>query len=223
MKISILLPILAAGASKRPKKNQDERNVERFVASQVTNQCLNQVPSLGGKFEATNTGISGAIVLTDYSDYTDCKHVVQADSSCQEIIVNYRSVAVEYGNRCVYDSFRFGWTGSNGFDVTPGRCSCFGDGCDFNLDYDDYYDDYYNDEYEYTIFQSDEAIGPDSFSVNSNTFTFYFKADSSIDGGHVIIDWECVEQATTTTDFTTTPTTTTSTTTTQGTTAPAIE
>ena len=93
MKLSTLLPILAAG--KPDKRKEEDRSVERFVASQVTNQCSDQVPSLGGDFDAINNGLSGTIILNNYFDNTNCKHVVQADSSCEEIRINYQSVAIE--------------------------------------------------------------------------------------------------------------------------------
>ena len=209
MKLSILLPILAAGQNKRLKKKKEgNRSVgERFVASDVTAQCLSQVPNSGGSFQVTNNGSRGEIRLENYTDNTTCKHVVQAEQSCTEIRINYRSVAVEEEEDCGYDSFRFGWTGTNGFDVTPSKCHCFGDGCSTLLTYEyenSYYD--YTSTYEYE-FGNDHAanIGPDSITVNANTFTFFFRSDSSIDQGHVILDWECVGQN----DYTTTTRTTT--------------
>ena len=36
-------------------------------------------------------------------------------------------------------------------------------------------------------------LGPDTFSVESNTFTFYFDSDNSYANGHVVFDWECVD------------------------------
>ena len=189
MKLSTLLPILAAGAKKQQKeKNQGDRSVERFVASRVTTQCSAQVPSLGGTFDAPNDGFSGAIILNDYPNETECKHVVQADSSCSEIKIQYRSFAVEIDSDCVYDSFRFGWTGTNGFDVTPGRCGCFGDGCFGSFDY---VDDYFEDDYMQDYVLQYGMLGLDSFSVDSNAFTFYFSSDRGIANGHVIIDWCC--------------------------------
>ena len=83
------------------------------------------------------------------------------------------------------------WAGIDGFDVTPGRCSCFGDGCFADLEYYDY------GPLDY-IGESDEALlGPDSFSINSNTFTFYLKTDEMIDAGHIIFNWECTPTTTT--------------------------
>ena len=201
MKLSITLPILTAGA----KKNKEgDRSVDRFVTSEVTNQCSDQVPRRGGDFDTPNQGSYGAIILNDYPDGLDCKHVVQAESSCEEINIQYRSIGVELDSDCDYDSFRFSWTGAHGLTVTPGRCSCFGDGCYSNFDYEDYYF-----EGETNL----HMIGPDSLSVDSNTFTFYFESDSSIANGHVVIDWECVRYSTTTSTTTTTTTTTSRTTT----------
>ena len=190
MKLSTFLPILAVAEKPKKEKKGGDRSVERFVPSEVTNLCSDQVPSLGGDFEAINNGLSGAISLNNYSDFTDCKHVIQADGSCEAIQIKYRSIAVEFGGEtCRYDSFRFGWTGSDGFDVTPGRCNCFGDGCDTELDIGVVH--WWNDD------STTPIVGPNCFSIDSNNFTFYFKTDHSIHDGHVIFDWECVERGTT--------------------------
>ena len=134
MKLPILLPIFVAGANKRSKKKEGNRDVgERFIASGVNEQCLNQVPNSGGTFQATNQGSRGGIKLEDYPNLINCKHVVQAEPSCEEIRINYRSVAVESSRGCYFDSFRFGWIGTNGFDVTPPKCHCFGDGCNSSV------------------------------------------------------------------------------------------
>ena len=195
MKLTTLLPILAADAQKHRKKKEN-RSVERFIASEVTNQCSDQVPSLGGGFESINSGLSGEISLTDYPNHTNCKQVVQADSSCEQIRIQYRNVAVEDSHICELDSFRFGWTDNNGFQVTPARCSCFGDGCDgqFLESYSYFY--YTTERYDLEYDQS--LLGPNTFVLNSNSFTFYFTADYNTEKGHVIFDWECVEAASTT-------------------------
>ena len=134
-----------------------------------------------------------------------CMHVVVADSSCSQIEIQYRSVAVEPVSDCSYDSFGLGWSGPNGFDITPGRCGCFGDGCSgsFNYDnFDDYFAQYFEDQTDVML---EDLLGPDNMSVDSNTFTFYFQSDLLTANGHVIIDWQCL------TPTTTTPITTTST------------
>ena len=85
-----------------------------------------------------------------------------------------------------------------GFVATPRRCNCFGDGCDTLaiLAYKDYYNDYFTHEYDMFNGQTDEEqLGPSSFSVNSNSFTFFFIADTNHLNGHVIFDWECVESS----------------------------
>ena len=121
------------------------------------------------------------------------------DSSCQEIKINYQSVAVESELECEFDNFRFGWPSPNGFEVTPPRCHCFGDGCQSTaIAYDlvDYYsvtDDYVDNYIFNNMTQIGGNVGEDGFSFNSNTFTFFFKSDWIIDGGHVIFDWECVK------------------------------
>ena len=184
MIISTILPILAVSANQKwIEKNKEQRSVDRFVASDVTEECSNQVPRSGWTFETTNNESSGEIRLNNYSNGIDCKHVVQA--SCQEnflIKIEYHSIAVETSDYCLYDSFRFEWPGTNGSEVTPPRCHCYGDGCNkapqFGFD-------------EEAKFASN--IGPSSFLVNSNTFTFFFYSDESLHRGHVNFDWKCVE------------------------------
>ena len=212
MKLSVFLPILASGESKRDKKQEGDKSVKRaFVASEVTNQCSTVVSNLGGRFDTPilnpdRPQSSGRLILWDYPENFNCKHVVQADSTCEEIEISYRTIAVEPSwPFCGYDSFRFGWAGVNGFDVTPGRCSCFGGGCFSEFDGIE----------EYFGGRSDAStLGPDTFSVDSNNFTFYFESDHSGAKGHVGFDWECVRYRTTTTTTTTTRRTTTSTATT---------
>ena len=54
---------------------EKERTTERFVASEVTNECSEQVNNLGGFF---STYPGNRITLTNYTNNIDCKHVVQA-------------------------------------------------------------------------------------------------------------------------------------------------
>ena len=202
MKLSIIIPILSAGANKQNENKKGSRSVERFVASEVTNDCSEQVPAKGGVFLTSGNGSNGEINLEKYPTNINCKHVVQASSSCSEIRIQLRSVATEM--YCNSDFFRFGWTGTNGsFDTTPARCGCFGDGCYYKDNYSDYAYYYFMDYVESG--QIAESIGPDSLTVNSNTFTFYFKSDAyiSIINSHIIFDWECVKYSTTTTTTTT--------------------
>ena len=76
---------------------------------------------------------------------------------------------------------------------------CFGDGCQSTaIAYDlvDYYsvtDDYVDNYIFNNMTHFGGNVGEDGFSINSNTFTFFFKSDWIIDGGHVIFDWECVK------------------------------
>ena len=177
MKLSIILPVYAASVSTK-QKNEDEVDQDRSVTQNwVTEECSEQVSKLGGSFEATNIeGFLGTINLDQYPNDASCKHLVRADSRCKEIIIKYRSVAVEstaYSKTCHHDSFQFVW-----FDevndskvVTPARCRCFGEGCVVNSDWFDdsvsSYVEHYEDYYE-------EQLGPTEYSVISNSFTFIF-------------------------------------------------
>ena len=60
MKFSSFLPILTAA---NRKKTSDRKVSEPFVASEVTQQCSDQVPNLGGIFETTNNGSNGTFKL----------------------------------------------------------------------------------------------------------------------------------------------------------------
>ena len=216
MKTLTILPILAAGANK--KNENDERGYDGWGQtsdiSQYSEECSQQVPSRNGIFETANYGTSGEITLDEYSHQLRCKHDVQADSSCSEIKISYRSIAVmmDYGfPMCAIDGFRFGWTDNEtgDFSLTPLRCDCFGDGCD-----DDDFGDYFLGEYDgidHDDYYQDQHVGPDEFTIKSNSFTLYFETAWAVPWtnhrGHVILDWECV--ATITTTATTTSTTTT--------------
>ena len=205
MKISNFLPILAAAGNKRQKMKKDEKSVDRINYSAITEECTNQVPSLDGTFETTNNGFSGEINLDNYPNNALCKHVIQAHSRCSEIKIQYRSVGVEPNAKCIYDSFHFGRNSGNGFEVTEPACKCFGDGCQTSGVY--LWDDYDLTNYFQDFDQnSDYVFDLETFVVDSNTFTFYFKSDGSLSGGHVIIEWECPEGPTTTTTTTTTTT-----------------
>ena len=173
------------------------------------------VPSKNGIFETANFGTSGEITLDEYKPRLRCKHDVLADTSCSEIKISYRSIAVmmDYiSPTCPIDGFRFGWTDNEtgNFSVTPPRCNCFGDGCTLNPELE-YYFDYAKNNRFYDDYQ-DQHLGPEELTINSNSFTLYFESSPLFDnGGHVILDWECVATTTTTTTSTSTTISTTST------------
>ena len=227
MKSLTILPLLAVAAS----SNYDvERGFDGYGGfssiSDYTAECSNQVPSKGGVFEAPNYGTSGELTLDKYPNKLRCKHVVQADDSCSVIKISYRDIAVNvdpYPNTmtgsggCDLDNFRFGW-GQN--KLTPPRCNCFGDGCSHDVMSDSF--DIINDKNNFP----NKHLGPTEFTIASNSFTFYFESimmwkrgpnferiPFSVDG-HVILDWECVENEMTTTTLEPTTTATTATTTT---------
>ena len=212
MKNLTILPLLAAGANKN-KNKVDERGYNGWGKtsdiSEYSGECSSQVPSRGGIFETTNFGTHGEITLDKHSTYLRCKHVIQADSSCPDIKVSYRSVAImmDYGSdSCMYNGFRLGWTDdeTDDFSATPLRCNCFGDGCNHS-DFA-YYFDYANNHYYYDSYQ-DQHLGPQELTINSNSFTLYFESGRYFPDGHVILDWECVFPPTTTTTTTSTTTT----------------
>ena len=230
MKLLKFLPLFAVNAGKKEKnKNVDKIVTEDrseylydYYAAQFLNQCSDQVPTLGGSFVTVNNGLSGELRLETYPEFVKCKHVVQANVNCRQIEVSYRSVAVEPASRCGSDRFFIDWPGVDPRSPEYERmkspiCGCFGDGCDMGL-YDGtngYYDPDYVYQYEIGHPESPFHFGEfdDVFTMNSNTFTFFFESNYAWnwDGhGHVIIDWECVDLATTTstTTTTTTPTTT---------------
>ena len=205
MKLPTFLPILAAVASQQQNQKEREIFIGWFEPSEVANQCSEQVPELGGVFETSNEGSHGAIILNDYPANVNCKHVVEARSDCGEIKIQYRSVAVVdfladvhpvQSYYCRYsDFFRFGWPKPNSFHVTPASCGCFGDGCDTLKNY-------------FTDNLIDTFAGhsdPGSVSVDSNTFTFYFKSGPARNSNfRVVLDWECVKDAAAPTITTTT-------------------
>ena len=197
---SSFLPILAISAKKRKKYvERSERgpfDTNGFQTSSDYRQCSDQITAKGGIFETTNDGLHGQVKLENYPNHIKCNHVIQAAESCSAIRVSYQSIAVQDRYKCKFDQFRFGWPGPNGFNVTPPRCDCFGDGCSSLTYYGNPWQDYSYD-YSWTGVTGDLA-DTDGFSVNSNTFTFYFRSNSFFSAGHVIFDWECLDQEVTT-------------------------
>ena len=118
MRLSTFLPILAAAENKQKVNEKEEKkSVERFLPQGWNRHCSNQIPKLGGNFEATNNGSSGTVNLTDYPDGAWCKHIVRADRSCKKIHIQYRSVAVQASRYCPWVGFRFGWVDENAEDL----------------------------------------------------------------------------------------------------------
>ena len=188
MKLSTIFLALAASAN-RKSENDGEKSVNQdlFDVDQITKQCSEIVTSLGGTFETSNNGFRGKINLDNYPTSITCKHVVQADNSCEAIKISYESILIEPAlyDFCEFDGFRFGWTECANNLTTPARCNCFGGGCDDGAhyymkpwDYDDYVE---------------EQLGPTEFSINSNTFTFFFKSDGYLSYGHAVMNWECID------------------------------
>ena len=68
-------------------------------------------------------------------------------------------------------------------------------------------------------YYNNDLIKSDGITFNTNTFKFIFNSDDSWSGGHVHLEWECIEEAETTMEpWETTISTTTGTTTTEETT-----
>ena len=215
MKTLTTLPLYTASAINKVSERGYDGWGKVSDISQYSEDCSNLVPSKSGIFETTNLGTRGEITLDKYPLKIRCKHVVQADSSCSEIKISYRSIAVmsDYTyDTCDYDGFRFGWTDdeTDDFTATPLRCNCFGDGCDHDT-FDYFFD--YADNNDW-VNHRDQNLGPEEFTINSNSFTLYFESDHEWNGGHVILDWVCVEPPTTTTTTTSTEPTTSTTSTT---------
>ena len=208
MKTWTILPILAAGANKKNERGYEDWGKTSDI-SEYSEECLTQVPSKNGIFKTENFGTRGEIVLDEYSRGLRCKHDVQADSSCSEIKISYRSIAVMvpvFLPDCTIDGFRLSWTDNETGDlsVTPLRCNCFGDGCDHDYQLSGWFD------YVSNFIDSSQHLGPEEFTIKSNSFTLYFESLTQWhdDSGHVILDWECVATTTTTTTTTTSATTT---------------
>ena len=221
MKLSTVLPILAVSANKRRRNKDGDRRavgelIAPFVASNYPDQCSDQIPSLRNvfnpqpSFETTNDGTHGEIRLEHYPIDAHCRHVVQAVNNCKKIVVKYRSFSVERdtyaANLCGRDAFGFEWADANGSNVTPPMCDCYGDGCKSNLDFDE---GDYSEEYFANYWGTSGKDVPDGFSIDTNTFTFYFSSDGNggtypgaNPGGHVILDWQCVDTTTSTLTWT---------------------
>merc|ERR1711892_109445 len=231
MKISsnLLLPILLADAKRTKSRKQKLRKVENsgdrsikdgdrnvFLPSDhSSSNCAERVEGTGAYFESSvaANGLSGKVKLSDYQDSFECMHEIVADESCQAIVVEYESVAVEpCGQGCECDQFRFGWSNGSEELQTPANCHCNNDAsCDVIIAPDSYHNgdnlDYQSlGEYEdsYLFDYGDWMLPSDGFSVNANKFKFYFMSDPSWYKGHVHFKWECVENEVTTQSLTTT-------------------
>ena len=107
MKLSTILPILTVIANER-RKNENGENTIFVPADEVTEQCLEQIPRLGGIFETTNNGLSGEIKLDNYPNNASCYQYIQPDSRCERIIMSYPSFAIESNDDfCGTDYFTF--------------------------------------------------------------------------------------------------------------------
>ena len=185
MKLSKVLLLLAIEA--KGDDSSDGKTVsEPFVASDVTEICSEQIPDLGGIYAHFDTSYlhspnAGRIEIWHYPANVNCKQVVEAISSCEEIKVTLQSVAVQGRTDCRADSFRFAW----GETITPPRCHCV-TGCGYSLEDNDYDSYYFADEHE-------GAIGPLSYVIDSNQFTLYFQSNDDVSKGHLIFAWECTD------------------------------
>ena len=234
MKPSKVLSILAVSAD-----HLESFNGSYYIPFLVKDQCSVKVPQpappifqiRGGTFETTNNGSSGELKLEDYGSHTGCQHTVK--TSCQAIQIKYRSVKVQVVDEHCEDFFMLEWFDPSvkypfGYlqgdhTMTTGRlCGCLGDGCQSSplhnvYENNDHRDDYtFEDYYGFSQEEIDHLVGPDDFTINANSFTFFFNSNNIYDGGHVILDWECTTpttSTTTTTSITSTPTTISTTTT----------
>ena len=199
MRLSTILPLLVVYAKNRDLS--DYGNNPYSTNTRQHEECLVEIPDLGGSFETINNGSRGQVKLLNYPFGANCKHVVQADSNCSKIKINYRDVAVENhdSSTCFEASF---WFEANGSNVTPAQCHCFGDGCFENgLEYYDYFEYPYSwtPFGEFDVTHEVHLEGSDEILIDSNSFTFYFESDFYVNkGGHVVFDWECVEDPRTT-------------------------
>ena len=174
-----LLPLLTVAAKEKKIKSEDRWP----EPSNFRKPCSEFIEEKNrGTFEATGSGTSsGVIRLENYGNTIRCKEIITADASCEAIEIRYRSFAIEEG----WDFARFSYEGPSGMKITDEISGCKGDGCQ----HEDFGDDLYR---------------KDVFFVDSNTFTFYFYADVSGNGGNLIFDWNCIDEYVTTTTTTTT-------------------
>ena len=74
MKTFSVLPLLAVSASNTNNQNGVERGFLGYGSflniTDYSEDCSDQVPSRGGIFETTNSGINGSITLDEYATKT---------------------------------------------------------------------------------------------------------------------------------------------------------
>ena len=205
MKFSTVVSVLAASADTSEQKKDVERNMGNLLpASFYSDECSHQIEASGGSFSTINNGFDGRVNLGDFRGYNGCTHTVQADNRCEEIEISYRRVAVE----CNYNHFGFAWKNqANELISTPRRCDCFSVVSCWTSPHQPMF-------YSHVVPSlGEQRLGPTDFNLNSNSFTFFFHSVGGADVGHVVFDWYCVKNATTTSTSTTTSTTTSTSTT----------
>lgn len=179
-----VLPLLSVAAK---EKDTSERSLEPH---EFFRECSKFVKGGKGTFQATGEGAqSGEVRLENYGNRISCKQVITADSNCQAIEVRYRSVVVE---KCC-DYAQLGYTRLNDLKLSPEIRQFYG-----SQDWP-------------SNFGWQQPGSRGVFFVDSNSFNFYFHSDQSINGGEVIMEWNCIDEYATTTTATTTTTTTTTT------------
>jgi len=231
MKISsnLLLPILLADAkrtkSRKEKLGKVENSGDRILGQlfhpvdHPSSNCAERIEStppvkgINPTFESSvaANGLSGKVKLSDYPKDFECMHEIVADDSCQAIVVEYESVAVESGYGCQFDQFRFAWSNGGEELQTDANCHCNNEAsCDVVVGPDHYHTGH-GDPDDYGSLSDREDSDPetygawllpsDGFSVNANKFKFYFLSDHSWYGGHVHFKWECVNDEVTTESY----------------------
>ena len=204
MKITVALLSSTAQAFDRDaylKSKSENVNLddERILPQNFKQQC-SSIQRLNRKdrvFEASGQGeMQGTLRLENYPNKIRCHEEIRASSNCVAIKATVRSAAIESGGWC-FDGFWLSWEsiGSPSKQyVTPKNCHCYSEGCNTEL---------YSHEFGYMNFiehwdpslfnSSTETAIRENFSINTNVFKFLFKSDMIMYGGHVVIDWECVE------------------------------
>ena len=231
---TLLVPILLADAKRTKARKQKLRKVDNSGDRSIegsdgdrsagflpedhpVSNCATGVEGTDASFATTMAAdkMSGTVKLNNYQDGFECMHEITASNSCTAIVVEYENIAVEACDQgCVCDQFRFGWHNGSEELQSTANCHCNNEySCATVVAPEDYHngvnpDDYQSlgaYEYDYPFNYGDFQLPNDGFSVNSNTFKFYFSSDSSWYGGHVEFKWTCVDN-----DVTTQPLTTTS-------------
>lgn len=215
MKLSTLLPIVAVSSKKIDQQIETVNKIKlrrtwttQLFDEEIVKECSDEFTRENSYFSTPSNGRSGTITAYNLQNVETCKHVIYVNHDCKKVKFNYSNVAFHgsFGaEACRYAGFWF----DNAGNSTPIRCHCFNQGCsESNSEHYMYVDyDYssYSPIFDWVSYgdfdhEFDSSETSDSLALTSNKFTFYYAQELyyAYRGSHIVVDWECVADTSTT-------------------------